>query len=131
VLSIVGLLATWVAIGLVDGKAVGWAVALPFLVAGLGNGLVISPNQTLTLSEVPPEEGGSAGGVLQTAQRIGSAAGIAAIGSVFYAELPDFSGAVRTGFLLVVAFVAVALAVAVVDLVVDRRAQNRAPASVR
>jgi EmrB/QacA subfamily drug resistance transporter len=134
VLTILGLLAAWAAIGLVDGKAVGWAVALPFLVAGLGNGLVISPNQTLTLSEVPPEEGGAAGGVLQTGQRIGSAAGIAAIGSVFYAQLPEFPAAVRTGFLLVVAFVVAALVVAIVDLAVDRRAraaENEERASVR
>jgi len=64
----------WVAIGLVDSPAVGWAVAAPFLVAGLGSGLVIAPNQTLALSEVPPRQGGAAGGVLQTGQRIGSAA---------------------------------------------------------
>lgn len=134
VMSIVGLLAGWVVIGLVDGSMVGWAVAPAFLVAGLGNGLVISPNQILTLSEVPPAQGGAAGGVLQTGQRIGSAAGIAAIGSVFYAELPNFSGAVRTGFLLVVAFIAVALAVAVADLVTDRRrrrSDNQERATVR
>ena len=82
VLVIVGLLASWVAIGLVDSPAVGWAVAGPFLVAGLGSGLVIAPNQTLSLSEVPPRQGGAAGGVLQTGQRIGSAAGIAAVGSL-------------------------------------------------
>ena len=66
---------------------------------------------------------------------LATAAGIAAIGSVFYAALPDSTAAVRTGFLLVVAFVGVALAVAAVDLVVDRRsraaAENQEPASVR
>jgi hypothetical protein len=56
---------------------------LPVLVAGLGAGLVISPNLTLTLSQVPVERAGSAGGVLQTGQRIGTAAGIAATGSIF------------------------------------------------
>ena len=56
-------------------------------VAGLGGGLVISPNQTLTLSQVPVQRAGSAGGVLQTGQRIGSAAGIAITGSVFYSAL--------------------------------------------
>lgn len=127
VLVVVGLLATWVVIGLVSGPAVGWAVALPFLVAGLGNGLVISPNQTLTLSEVPPQQGGAAGGVLQTGQRLGSAAGIAAVGSLFYAQLAstrgDFEAAMRDGLLLIMLFVGVALAVAIVDLVVDRHAQ--------
>jgi EmrB/QacA subfamily drug resistance transporter len=127
VLVIVGLLASWVAIGLVDSPAVGWAVAAPFLVAGLGSGLVIAPNQTLALSEVPPRQGGAAGGVLQTGQRIGSAAGIAAVGSLYYSRLAstggDFSAAVRDGFVLIVAFVAVALAIAIADIVVNRRGQ--------
>jgi EmrB/QacA subfamily drug resistance transporter len=127
VLVIVGLLASWVAIGLVDSPAVGWAVASPFLVAGLGSGLVIAPNQTLALSEVPPRQGGAAGGVLQTGQRIGSAAGIAAVGSLYYSRLAstggDFSAAVRDGFVLIVAFVGVALAIAIADIVVNRRGQ--------
>ena len=127
VLVIVGLLASWVAIGLVDSAAVGYAVAAPFLVAGIGSGLVIAPNQTLALSEVPPRQGGAAGGVLQTGQRIGSAAGIAAVGSLFYSRLAstggDFGVAVRDGLLLILAFVAVALAIAIADLVVDQRRQ--------
>ena len=110
-----------------DSAAVGWAVAGPFLVAGVGSGLVIAPNQTLSLSEVPPQEGGAAGGVLQTGQRIGSAAGAAAVGSLFYSRLADTRGdfglAVRDGFLLIIAFVVVALAIAIADLVVDRRGQ--------
>ena len=121
VLVIVGLIGAWVAIGLVDGTMVGSAVAAPFFVAGIGNGLVISPNQSLTLSEVPPAQGGAAGGVLQTGQRIGSAAGIAAVGSLFYSQLPDFQGAIRTGFLVVTAFVLVALAVAVADMITNRK----------
>jgi EmrB/QacA subfamily drug resistance transporter len=127
VLVIVGLLAAWVAIGLVDSAAVGYAVAGPFLVAGIGSGLVIAPNQTLSLSEVPPRQGGAAGGVLQTGQRIGSAAGIAAVGSLYYSRLAstsgDFGVAVRDGLLLIVVFVAVALAIAIADLVVSRRGQ--------
>lgn len=127
VLVLVGLVATWIVIGLVSGPAVGWAVALPFLVAGLGNGLVISPNQTLTLSEVPPRQGGAAGGVLQTGQRLGSAAGIAAVGSLFYAQLAstrgDFEAAMRNGLLLILVFVGAALAVAIADLLVNRHLQ--------
>jgi len=127
VLVLVGILASWLAIGWVSGFAVGWAVALPFLVAGVGNGLVISPNQTLTLSQVPPRQGGAAGGVLQTGQRLGSAAGIAAVGSLFYARLADtrgdFETAVRDGLLLILVFVGAALAVAIADLVVNRNLQ--------
>jgi EmrB/QacA subfamily drug resistance transporter len=127
VLVIVGLLAGWLVIGLVDSAAVGFAVAAPFLLAGVGSGLVVAPNQTLTLSEVPPRQGGAAGGVLQTGQRIGSAAGIAAVGSLFYSRLAttrgDFTVAVRDGFLIIVVFVAVALVIAIADLVVNRHDQ--------
>jgi EmrB/QacA subfamily drug resistance transporter len=121
VLVILGLLGAWLTIGLVSGSAIGWAVAAPFFLAGIGNGIVISPNQSLTLSEVPPRQGGAAGGVLQTGQRIGSAAGIAAVGSLFYSQLPDYSAAVRVGFLVIIGFVLVALAVALVDMVTDRK----------
>jgi hypothetical protein len=93
--------------------------ALPLLIAGLGGGLVISPNQTLTLSQVPVERAGSAGGVLQTGQRIGSAAGIAVTGSIFYSRLAsshgDFASAFRHGIVSVAAFVAAALALALAD----------------
>ncbi len=94
----VGLVGTMVAAHEVDSRSLGWAAAAPLLVAGLGSGFVITPNITLTLSEVPVRRAGVAGGVLQTGQRIGSAAGIAITGSVYYGALaaggrPDFGGA--------------------------------------
>lgn len=84
---IAGLSATMAATALVPGPGAGLATALPLLVAGIGSGLVISPNQAITLSEVPPEGGGSAAGVLQTGQRLGSAIGIATAGSTFFGAL--------------------------------------------
>ncbi len=50
-----------------------WLMVAPLVAAGLGNGLVISPNQTVTLSQVPVRHAGTAGGLLQTgaAHRIG------------------------------------------------------------
>jgi EmrB/QacA subfamily drug resistance transporter len=116
---IVGLMGVWLAVGHEPGTNVALWTALPFLVAGLGGGLVISPNQTLSLSEVPVRRAGSAGGVIQTGQRIGSAAGIAVTGSVFYGTLAssrgDFATAFRHGLLVIVAFVAAALALALAD----------------
>ena len=114
----VGLAATWVVTGLVPGRGVALANALPLLVAGLGSGLVISPNVTLTLSQVPVARAGSAGGALQTGQRIGSAAGIAATGAVFYATLArtgDHALAFRHGLLVITGFVTAALVLAVLD----------------
>ena len=66
-------------------------LAGPLFVMGLGSGAVITPNQALTLADVDPVAGSTAGGVLQTAQRVGLAIGQAVIGAVF------FSAVVGTG----------------------------------
>ncbi|GAA0380209.1 MFS transporter [Acrocarpospora corrugata] len=120
VLVAVGLLATMLAVHQVPGPHAGWAAAGPLLLAGLGSGLVITPNQTLTLSEVPVIRAGSAGGVLQTGQRIGSAAGIATVGAVYFAHLAatggDWAGSFRLGVLMCSGFVLAALVVALYDL---------------
>jgi EmrB/QacA subfamily drug resistance transporter len=60
-------------------------LAVPLLVAGLGGGAVITPNQALALADVDVRSGSVAGGTLQTAQRIGNAIGAAVISAVFYA----------------------------------------------
>ena len=52
--------------------------------AGLGNGLVIAPNQDFVLSDVPQAQAGTAGGALITAQRLGAAIGIAVIGTALF-----------------------------------------------
>ena len=65
----------------------GLRLALPLLLLGIGAGAIITPNQALSLADVDPRMGGAAGGVLQTAQRIGAAIGQAVIGSVFFAVL--------------------------------------------
>lgn len=69
-------------------------LAGPLLVAGLGGGSVITPNQTLSLAEVPVAGGSTAGGMLQTAQRVGGAIGAAVISAVFYAQATAVGDAV-------------------------------------
>jgi EmrB/QacA subfamily drug resistance transporter len=102
----------------------GWAMLAPLLLAGLGSGLVITPNQTLTLSQVPVARSGTAGGLLQTGQRIGAAIGIAAVGSVFFSSLGssrgDYPRAFRDGLIIALVFIAVALVIAVSNVVVNR-----------
>lgn len=128
VLVLVGLGAAWVAVELKPGAGVAWATAAPLLVAGLGTGLVIAPNQTITLSEVHFTEGGSAAGVLQTGQRVGSAMGIAAVGYLFFATLSgtggDWAAAFRNGLIVILVFVLAALAAATADLISGRRAER-------
>jgi EmrB/QacA subfamily drug resistance transporter len=121
VLVIIGLLGAALAVHLDTTRSIGFVAAAPLLLAGIGSGLVISPNQTLTLSEVPVVRAGSAGGVLQTAQRIGSAAGIAAVGSVFFTRVghgrPDWSGGFELGVLTATGLAGLALVVALADIV--------------
>ena len=97
------------------------------LVAGLGGGSVITPNQALSLAEVDARGGSTAGGVLQTSQRIGNAIGAAVISAVFYASVSgapsggaareaDYGQAYATGLAVSVGFALVALVVAVRDV---------------
>lgn len=113
-----GLGATALAVHLAPGRSAAWAMTAPLLLAGLGSGLVIAPNQTLTLSRVPVRSAGSAGGTLQTGQRVGSAIGIAAVGAVFFAQLgrDGWATAYDHGLLVSVAFVLGALLLALGDL---------------
>ena len=69
-----------------DGHAT-LALAPPLFVMGCGQGMLITPNQTLALMDVDPLMGSAAGGVLQTGQRIGLAIGQALIGAVFFNSL--------------------------------------------
>jgi hypothetical protein len=106
-------------------------------VAGLGGGSVITPNQALSLTEVDVRGGSTAGGMLQTSQRIGNAIGAAVITAVFYAAV---SGAPASGtarqehyghayalsLVVSVGFTLAALAMAILDV---RRRRVPAPAA--
>jgi EmrB/QacA subfamily drug resistance transporter len=125
---VVGLVATDVVLRF-NPSSVGWAIALPLLVAGVGGGLVVAPNQTLALEEIPPREGGTAAGVLQTGQRVGSAIGISAVGAVFFGSLAssrgDWASSISSGLVVTVGLVVLALLVGVADLVSDRITRRR------
>ena len=126
-----GLVVVDLVLARVSGPALGWALAAPLLVAGLGSGLVISPNVTLTLAAVPVPRAGTAGGLLQTGQRIGTAAGIALIGAVYFAVSAgsdSTSGAVWA-LRVAAALVAVALVASAVDLRARRRPAQAARAA--
>jgi EmrB/QacA subfamily drug resistance transporter len=125
-LVVAGLAATDVVLAVAQGPATGWYTAAPLLLAGIGSGTVISPNITLTLADVPVPRAGTAGGVLQTGQRIGTAAGIALVGTVFFSELVGRPAHVAAAVALGVAtaLTVLALLASAVDLRVRRRADR-------
>lgn len=108
-----------------------WAMAGAMLISGAGGGLVVSPNQTLTLMDIPVKQGGLAGSVGQLGQRIGTAIGTAVTLSLFYSTIfresegePDlvvYHDAYGVGMLAVAVFVAIAFAIGVADLGARRR----------
>lgn len=116
--------------------ATAWIMAGVMVIGGLGGGLVISPNQTLTLGDIPPKQGGVAGSVGQLGQRIGTAVGTAVALSLFYATiyreqdggapLTVYHDAYAYGMVSVALFVALAFVVAVVDLSARRRGRKKA-----
>ena len=84
----VGLAAVWLVLLLVPAADLtNWDLLGPLLVAGVGSGLFIAPNAQFIVATVDPQEAGAASGVIGTMQRLGSAVGIAVIGSVFFGAL--------------------------------------------
>ncbi|GAA2748713.1 MFS transporter [Amnibacterium kyonggiense] len=136
-LVVVGLIAAAVGFALSLAAAVlsppaltPWLMAAALLVAGAGGGSVVSPNQTLTLSEVPVAEGGVAGSVAQVGQRVGTAVGVAGASAVFFSmlnadlggsKLADYHLAVLGGSGLAIVVLLAALGFALADLRLRRK----------
>ena len=102
-----------------------WWLVLTLCFVGAGQGAVVSPNQTLTLAEVPANYAGSSGAVMQTGQRIGTAVGLAVTTAIVFATLgntdADWPGAIIMGFAMITAVCLAALGFGVADRVGRRR----------
>jgi EmrB/QacA subfamily drug resistance transporter len=124
-LVVIGLAVTGVVLLIAPPHTVGFLVAAPLLVAGIGGGWVISPNTTMTLRCVPVSKAGSAGGALQTGQRIGAAIGTATLTGIYYAVLVvsggDFRRAVAIAVGLATATEVVALGVGIMEWRTSRK----------
>lgn len=99
-----------------------WWMMLGFMVQGIGQGMMASVNQTQAMLDVPPAQGGVAGGVTQTVQRIATAIGNAMLTGIFFmvvgdqatATTADWSAGIATAYLVVGGIMAVAVLVAIV-----------------
>jgi MFS family permease len=130
--TVVGLVATALLLRQVGGDTAAWVAAAPLLVAGLGGGMVTSPNVTLTLQHVRVSMAGAAGGALQTAQRIGGAIGTAVLATIFYHVLAstsrNYPTAVSDTLLCATGLMLLALLMAVAELIRRRRHRLDQPA---
>jgi MFS family permease len=146
-LVVLGLAILMVGLGLLMAAAIltppeltPYFMAAALFVGGSGGGLVVSPNQTLTLNDIPPREGGLAGSVGQLGQRIGTAIGTAVALSLFYSTLYNernsggsniemYHDAYGIGMLATTLFFSIAMVIGLVDLGARKRqARKDAPA---
>ncbi|WKK23871.1 MFS transporter [Streptomyces olivoreticuli] len=72
---------------LVGARVTVWHGAPALVVIGLGMGLVMGPFFHTVLAAVEPHETGSAAGTLTAVQQLGSALGVAVLGTVFFSVL--------------------------------------------
>ncbi|MEK8143697.1 MFS transporter [Streptomyces sp. M10(2022)] len=66
-----------------------WQMALPLTVMGVGMGLIVAPLADAVLSEVPKEHSGSASGLFNTVQQMGTALGLGLVSVVFFGAIGD------------------------------------------
>jgi EmrB/QacA subfamily drug resistance transporter len=84
----VGLIAIWLILhSVATADLTNWMLLGPLAFAGIGSGLFIAPNARFIVATVDRSEAGAASGVVGTMQRIGSAVGIAVIGSILFSSL--------------------------------------------
>lgn len=98
-------------------------LALTMIVFGYGQGLVMAPLSGAVLSTVKPAAAGSASGIYGTTAQIGNAAGMAAIGAVFFAM--ETMQSARAGFVVSLALFVTLIMICVAFLSWMRRAAAR------
>ncbi|SDI95829.1 drug resistance transporter, EmrB/QacA subfamily [Bradyrhizobium sp. Rc2d] len=96
------------------------ALALTMIVFGYGQGLVMAPLSGAVLASVKPVAAGSASGMYGTTAQIGNAAGVAAIGAVFFAV--ESLQSARAGFLVSLALFVTLIMICAAFLAWMRRA---------
>ena len=108
--------------------SVWWLIATLSLL-GVAQGFIVSPNQTLSLIEVPAHVSGVASGVMHTGQRVGTSVGTALITSMLFGVAAAFSWnwAFVAAFGLIMLMVSIALLVAILDVRGTRRVEAAVP----
>ena len=83
-LEAIGILFTTL---LISPTTAGALIAVPLFVYGIGVGLATAQLTSIVLSDIPPERSGLASGTNSTMRQVGSALGVAILGTVLFATL--------------------------------------------
>ncbi len=109
---------------------IGWRLAGPLLGYGIGMGMIFVPLFDIIMGEIRDHEVGSASGLLESLQQLGSTLGVAVLGTVFFGALgtppvlADFVGASQHVALLSIGLVMFAFGLA---FLLPRKARAHAP----
>lgn len=88
-LMIVGLLLYMGEAGYYGQAITPWQMIPPLLFMGVGMGLIVAPLTDAVLSGVPKEHAGSASGLINTVQQMGTALGLGLVSVVFFGAIGD------------------------------------------
>jgi EmrB/QacA subfamily drug resistance transporter len=122
VIAALGLLATAATVYAAGTRLVGWEIAPTLFVAGLGQGLGMSPLVGTIIAGLEPEEAGAGAGVVTTTLQMGNVLGVALGGLLFFTLL----GSGHAGTSYTNAF-AIALPACAVLLVIAAALVHRLP----
>ncbi|WP_018219051.1 MFS transporter [Salinispora vitiensis] len=124
-LTVLTSLALMTALTSITGTTFSVLNSFPLLLAGVGSGLVITPNNTLTLAQVPRRDAGSAAGMYRTMRQVGAAIGLAVITATLLGSVGANNGhwptALRHALLVELGIVTAALLTNLADVVGSRR----------
>jgi predicted MFS family arabinose efflux permease len=97
-----------------------WTLITPVVGLGLGMGAVLNSLFSTSMSQVRPEQAGTASGLMNTTVQLGTATGISLFGTVFFARLD--SGFVPATTIAVIVSVGVLIAALVLTTALPARA---------
>ncbi len=83
-LMAVGIVGVYVVLRLAGMELSSWDLTVPLLLYGIGMGMIFVPLFGIIMSDIADHEVGSASGLLESLQQLGSTLGVAVLGTIFF-----------------------------------------------
>jgi EmrB/QacA subfamily drug resistance transporter len=127
--TLAGIVALVAAVDAAGTGVTTWQLLAPELAMGLGIGLLIAPLFEIVLAGVAEHEVGSATGVLNAVQQLGSAVGVAVLGTIFFSAVAAHGYVVALERALWVNAALIVLVLVLSPLLPERARHETAPAA--